>query len=92
MYSYSHAYNYIVPCTLSLQISNDKLAKLLHKFFSMQVCPGNEFGPATPLQLRPALRALYYLDTEADTNMKTKIIVIYCNTSYYTYVHKYTIL
>ena len=40
----------------------------------MQMCPGNTFGLATPLQSRPALRALYYLDTEVDFCMKTKII------------------
>ena len=27
----------------------------------MQVCPGNEFGLATPLQLRQALREVYYV-------------------------------
>ena len=53
----------------------------------MQVCPDNEFGLATPLQPRPALHAIYYLDTEADTCMKTKMIVIYRNTSYYTYIN-----
>ena len=53
----------------------------------MQMCPGNEFGLATSLQLRPALYTLYYLDTEADTCIKTKIIVNYCNTSYYTYIN-----
>ena len=54
----------------------------------MQVCPDNEFWLATPLQPRQVLRTLYYLDTEADTGMKTKIIVIYCNsTSYYTYIN-----
>ena len=44
--------------------------------FGTQVCPGNEFGLAIPLQLRPALCTLYYLDTEADTCMKTKIMVL----------------
>ena len=55
----------------------------------MQVCPGNEFGlhVATPLQPRPALRDIYYLGTEADTCMETNIIVVYHNTSYYTYVN-----
>ena len=43
----------------------------------MQVCPGNEFGLATHLELASALRAAYYLDTEADTCMKIKILVIY---------------
>ena len=53
----------------------------------MQVCLGNEFRLATPLQWRLALHDIYYLDTEADTCMKAKIIVIYHNTSYYTHIN-----
>ena len=58
-------------------INNEIATQILN----MQVYPSNEFGLATPLQLRLALRALYYLDTVGDTCMKTKIIIIYCNTS-----------
>ena len=55
--------------------------------FDMQVCPGNECGLAKPRKPRPAIHTLYYLDTGADTCMKTKIMLIYCNTLYYTYIN-----
>ena len=69
-----------------------KASKIATQVCGMQVCLGNGFRLATPLQLRLTLCTFYYLDTESDTCMKTKIIVIYCNTSHYTYIHKYTIL
>ena len=63
------------------------MSEIATQVFGMQVCPGNEFGLATSLQPRPALCDIYYLDTKADTCMKTKIIVIYRNASYYTYIN-----
>ena len=64
----------------------NKLANCYTSFWYASV-PGNQFWVATPLQPRPALHAFYHHDTEANTCMKTKIIVIYCNTPYYTYLY-----
>ena len=41
----------------------------------MQVYPGNEFRLATSLHSRLVLYTLYYLDNEAETCMKTKIML-----------------
>ena len=64
-------------------------SKIATQVFGMRVGPDNEFGLATPLQPRPALCTFYYLDIKAVICIKTKIIrvVIYCNTSCYTYVN-----
>ena len=60
--------------------ANKLTSEIATQVFGMQVYPGNEFGLATPLQQSPAICSLYYFDTEADTCMKTKVIVIHCIT------------